>query len=224
LRGSGGGGGSGAGRLFGIGRSDTADEAFDKMDVDKSGSLDVWELAQALKTAALIGGNRFGTRSRETLTELASRLVRMYDVDGDGVVDRQEYQTMVQDMAALRHARLREEGLEERGEPGPEERGARDVEVGRRRGWLSFVFGGRGEEASSDDSNTAAPIGDDAAGARDDEGIWDSVDDGEGSIVLEGLNVDLRRLLFGAIPGVKKVRRFVHEGMRSRSISFLSSS
>lgn len=115
---------------------------------------------------------------------------------------------MVQDMAALRHARLREEGLEERGEPGPEERGARDVEVGRRRGWLSFVFGGRGEEASSDDSKTAAPIGDDAAGATDDEGIWDSVDDGEGSIVLEGLNVDLRRLLFGAIPGVKKVRRF----------------
>jgi len=140
----------------------------------------------------------------------------MYDVDGDGVVDRQEYQTMVQDMAALRHARLREDW--------PEERGARDVEVGRRRGWLSFVFGGRGDEALSDYSKTAAPVGDDAAGATDDEGIWDSVDDGEGSIVVEGLNVDLRRLLFGAIPGVKKVRHFVHEGMRSRSISLLSSS
>jgi hypothetical protein len=120
-------------------------------------------------------------------------------------------------MAALRYARLREEGPEERVDPGPGE-GAGDGgngDAGRRRGWLSFVFGGRGEETSSDDAKTAAPIGDDAAGATDDEVIWDSVDDGEGSIVLEGLNVDLRRLLFGAIPGVKKVRRVVHEAMRS---------
>jgi hypothetical protein len=37
------------------------------------------------------------------------------------------------------------------------------------------------------------------------EVFWSLVDQGEGSIVFEGLNLDLRRLLFGAIPVFKRV-------------------
>jgi hypothetical protein len=38
------------------------------------------------------------------------------------------------------------------------------------------------------------------------EVFWSLVDQGEGSIVLEDLNLDLRRLVFGAIPVFKRVR------------------
>ena len=200
------GGGVGVGGgFFGFGKSDTADEAFDKIDVDKSGSLDVWELAQALKMAALIGGAKFGARSRETWTELASRLVGLYDTNGDGVVDRQEYQEMVQDMAALRYARMREEGNTDGSDTGEED--TNDNPDGRtRRGWFSSIFGDKVDEASSSSSTVGMPTGNDAAGVTDTEEIRDSVDQGEGSLVLEGLQVDLRRLFFGAIPGVKRVR------------------
>ncbi|KAL3807575.1 hypothetical protein ACHAXA_005151 [Cyclostephanos tholiformis] len=189
--------------FLGIGKSDTADEAFDKIDVDKSGSLDVWELAQALKMAVSIGGNKFGMRSMETLSELASRLVGLYDINGDGVVDRQEYQAMVQDMAALRFARLREDKMSERSDS---EGGMNEiVERRKRRGWCSLFFGGKDDETPSITSMVGTPTGGDAAGVTDTEEIRDSVDQGEGSIVLEGLQVDLRRLVFGAIPGVKRI-------------------
>jgi hypothetical protein len=39
----------------------------------------------------------------------------------------------------------------------------------------------------------------------EDEAFWGSVNQGEGSIVFEDLRLDLRRLLFGAIPLAKRV-------------------
>jgi len=178
-------------------KSTTADEAFDKIDVDGSGTLDEEELAEALKMAALIGGNaKFGMRSKkETLTELASRLVKLYDVNGDGVVDREEYEAMVQDMAALKESRAREENHQQR-----------DIEVGegKRRGWFQNIF--RGGKKQRDDGDIPATDDDGSIiDVTDNEEFWGSIDQGEGSIVLEDLHLDLRRLLFGAIPGVKRV-------------------
>lgn len=196
----------------GGGKTPTADEAFDRIDTDKSGSLDEEELAEALKMAAFIGGNaKFGMRSKkETLTELASRLVKLYDTNGDGVVDREEYQAMVQDMAALREARLREE-LHENEEDDLETTLRHNGE--KRRRWFTNVFGGSGNRNTTQ-SNNDAPIissttGDDSSSEiidiTENEEFWSAVDQGEGSIVLEDLKLDLRRLLFGAIPGAKRV-------------------
>ena len=73
---------------------DNADEAFDQMDVDKSGFLDREEIAQALSLVTKMQASQ--------LRELAGDLLKLYDFNGDGVVDRNEYKSMVEDMAALR--------------------------------------------------------------------------------------------------------------------------
>jgi Ca2+-binding EF-hand superfamily protein len=115
----------------------TADDMFDQMDVDNSGSLDQEELFDALNlamgehddTSALLNmvedkeetqnknnapistptpsrrpRRPLWSRSRTDamLERLAARLVKLYDTNGDGVVDRNEYRLMVADMAALR--------------------------------------------------------------------------------------------------------------------------
>ena len=77
------------------------DEAFDRIDVDNSGALDEDEIADALSKAT----NVKGRRAKRVMAGLASRLVRLYDADGNGVVDREEYQAMVRDMSALREAK-----------------------------------------------------------------------------------------------------------------------
>jgi len=193
-------------KKVGGGRPTTADEAFDRIDVDGSGTLDEEELGRALQMAAIIGGNKFGARSKETLTELASRLVRLYDTNGDGVVDREEYQAMVQDMAMLRDARLREEMHEQ-----TELDGSGSRERAKRGGWLPNVFGAKGGGASSllgVDNSTATSVDGDGNTIMDvteNDEFWGSIDHGEGSIVLEDLRLDLRRLVYGAIPGVKSV-------------------
>ena len=192
-------------------RPTTASEAFDTIDVDKSGALDENELAQALKMAALIGGNKFVMRSKETLSELASRLVRLYDADGNGVVDRDEYQALVQDMASLRQARIQEE-LEEQTKdnmvPLRRDRGV-EKKIGV---WISSLFSGNDDEILSPSNNNHqsknTSVGNVDASIIDvtsSEEFWGSMDYGEGSIVLEGLKLDLRRLFFGIIPGVKRV-------------------
>ena len=190
------------------GKPTTADEAFDKIDVDNSGALDEEELAQALKMAAVIGGNvKFGMRSKkETLTELASRLIRLYDTNGDGVVDREEYQAMVQDMAALRDARSREEMHEQT----DLEVLGKDIDNGeKKRGWLSNIFGANNSKGSDESiSNTTANGDNNIIDVTENDDVWGAIDQGEGSIVLEDLQLDLRRLLFGAIPGVKRVSAY----------------
>ena len=42
------------------------------------------------------------SKEKEVVSSLASRLISLYDANGDGVVDREEYRTMVNDMSALR--------------------------------------------------------------------------------------------------------------------------
>ena len=197
--------GGGSSSFFGnFGKTDTANETFDKIDIDGNGTLDVWELAQALKTVALMGGARLGIRSRviESLTELSARLVRLYDVNGDGVVDRQEYQMLVRDMAAVRYARINEEeGGRSRYNNSTTNMtksvvdGNSDGDTKKKMNWITSFFNNRKTSiAEIDVTDTTNHLNDE---------IWDLVeeDDGEGSLVLEGLNLDLRQFLFGSIPG-----------------------
>ncbi|KAL7552004.1 hypothetical protein ACHAWF_015215 [Thalassiosira exigua] len=211
------------------GGSATADEAFDRIDVDGSGALDEEELARALGMAAVLGGRgdghghgggtgtggqgRFGKRLRESLAELAGRLVRLYDANGDGVVDREEYGMLVRDMAALRDARRREEEGEDAGKG--DEGGGRG---GGGRPSSTFGGGGEGEESPASDAPSTGGSGDGSVvvDVTESEEFWGSMDQGEGSIVLEDLKLDLRRLVFGAIPGVKRsveqpVKQLMHQ-------------
>ena len=174
------------------GKPTTADEAFDKIDIDNSGSLDEDELAQALKMAAILGGNKFGARSKEMVADMASKLIRLYDTNGDGVVDREEYRVLVQDMTALRDARLRE-AL-------PQQTTASEL-GSQKQGWFRRRRKVVSESSDSIDNESDENIID----ITDDENFWESLDHGEGSIVFKDMKLDLRRLLFGLIPGMKRI-------------------
>ena len=159
---------------------ESADEGFDKIDEDNSGTLDRDELAQALSSISALEVDR------NSIEELASELVTLYDVNGDGVVDRQEYQQMVEDMAKLRSASL----VVERNETNPFAAVKDSI-----------------QSVKQEISKKAAEV---ASVAREtllnEHDPTESVDETEmGSIVLSNLNLDLRRLVFGGLPVVKKI-------------------
>ena len=193
------------------------DEAFDRIDVDNSGALDEDEIADALSKAT----NVKGRRAKRVMAGLASRLVRLYDADGNGVVDREEYQAMVRDMSALREAK------KERSKKKKEE----ILKTSGQKSWfrprelVGRVFGRRGRQAKSDNKakvekaaspNVSSPPPK-ANGKRQIDlkaaDVVDISDDPafiprsskEGYVVLSDLKLDLRRLLFGAFPGIKKI-------------------
>jgi Ca2+-binding EF-hand superfamily protein len=185
----------------------TADEAFDRIDVDQSGGLDAEELASALKMAALMGGSNggsyIGIRSKEKLSEIASRLIKLYDTNGDGFVDREEYAVMVRDMAFLREKRLAQDVDTTKQE-------TEQNEGSGKKGWFGFL--NREEngittvlDGDGIPTNETA-VRREVVDVTENEVFWSLVDQGEGSIVLEDLNLDLRRLVFGAIPVFKRVR------------------
>ena len=183
----------------------TADEAFDRIDVDQSGFLDSEELATALKMAAIMGGSNsgyIGIRSKEMLSEMATRLVKLYDTNGDGVVDREEYSVMVRDMAFLREKRLAEDEVTPALD---EEREASEGAAKSKTGWFSSFFS-KEDNTETSPSDNSIILRNETAGDVIDVTDWSLVDQGEGSIVLEDLRLDLRRLLFGAIPVFKRVR------------------
>jgi hypothetical protein len=159
----------------------TADEGFDKIDEDNSGTLDRDELAQALSSISPIETNK------ESIKELASELLLLYDVNGDGVVDRAEYQQMVEDMAKFRS-------------------GETKVEKPQKKHPFAAVVAVKKsiESVSLEISKKAAEV---ASAARDTLMQDDSsqpVDETEmGSIVLSNLSLDLRRLVLGVLPIVK---------------------
>ena len=191
----------------------TADEAFDRIDLDQSGALDAEELASALKMAAIMGGSNSGSyigiRSKEMLSEMASRLIKLYDTNGDGVVDREEYAVLVRDMAFLREKRLmQDEEVIASADGGVQQQIEESGE--KKKGWFNSLL-------MREDSNTApivhnsimkandTSIQGDVVDVTESEVFWSIVDQGEGSIVLEDLRLDLRRLVFGALPVVKRV-------------------
>jgi hypothetical protein len=161
----------------------TADEGFRQIDEDNSGFLDRDELAQALSSISPL------ETDRNSIDELASELLLLYDVNGDGVVDREEYQQMVEDMARLRtESKLKSDS----GERNP----------------LAAVTAVKEsiQSVSQEISKKAAEV---ATAARDSllhDNTPEQLEEIEkGSIVLSDLKLDLRRLLFGAFPIVKIV-------------------
>ena len=209
---------------------DSTDEVFDRIDVDNSGTLDEEELARALKFASGLPADDNGEASTVVLSTLASRLISIYDTNGDGVVDREEYRKLTEDMAAVRDAqrtkqRDREEKMQERLE------GKGGIQPLK---WIKFAKSTINRwaskyipVASSEDmeetevkpieteakaeKKKSSPLTNsqvDFEGAQDisnDPSFIDSISNGEGSIVLSDLKLDLRRLFFGAVPLLKHV-------------------
>jgi len=195
----------------------TADEGFERIDVDKSGALDQDEIAEALTIASASDNDRVALQS------LAEQLVKLYDTNGDGVVDREEYQLMVEDMAKLRRIQLerRQSVMKKEGELAAAETSSTTNEG---RGWKNvFKDGIRNvlKRQSVDDRiehDIADAIQQETGMTTDDDtepgtlshdtstpGFLESMPRGSGTIVLEDLRLDLRRLIFGAIPLVKKL-------------------
>jgi hypothetical protein len=159
-----------------------ADEAFDRIDEDGNGALDKDELAHALNRISGIKSNK------DSIEELASDLVQLYDDNGDGAVDRDEYQQMVEDMAKLRTAK--EEELK--------------LKSGQKNAFVSVK-----DSIQSVSEGISSKAGEVVSAARDkyfsDKNQEDENETEMGSIVLSKVNLDLRRLLFGAVPVVKKI-------------------
>ena len=233
----------------------TADEAFDRIDVDQSGYLDREELIQALLLAArssiLDGSSSGGSNSttisilgdsdseRIILQDLASDLFELYDLNGDGVVDRKEYKNMVEDMAALRKAEARS-----RSEAGTSNKNnSVNTTVGieswmdkathllfqnRTWPWSSTVEAysanavaffdkivKRDTDSSAEGSDTRnttrMETAIDAESSIDTQELVEltseTVDELKtvGSIVFSDLRMDLRQLVFGGIPVIKRI-------------------
>jgi len=176
-----------------------ADEGFDRIDEDNSGTLDSDELAHALKS---ISGLK---PDQNSIEELATDLVRLYDINGDGVVDREEYKQMVDDMAKLR-------GDVDADDDDNDEKGMKNNPFNAVKDSIQTVSQGISKKAaevatvSQGISRKAVQI---ASAARDNllsgkQG--EDINETEmGSIVLSKVNLDLRRLVFGALPVVKKI-------------------
>lgn len=152
-----------------------ADEAFDRLDVDGSGTLDREEIAQAL---SMISGLQ---TDKESINDLAAELVDLYDEDKNGVVDREEYQQMVEDMAALQ--------AKNKDENGPLNAMKKSV-----------------QSISQGISKKAAQVAAAAKRSSSSDDDFDDFDELEmGSITMSNINLDLRQLLFGNLPFIKKV-------------------
>ena len=118
-------------------------------------------------------------RKRVLLRDVSAlyNLVRLYDVNGDEDLDQGKYAAMVEDMAAIQAEEAeREAGVAAGAVAGP---GGR---------WMC------GRPA-------AAPTGD---ARRGDSGIA-RPRKGHGEIFISNINMDVRRLLFGALPLIKDV-------------------
>lgn len=181
----------------------TAEKTFDKIDVDRSGALDQSELTTALSMAM------FGRASipKTMLATLAARLVALYDENGDQVLDKEEYRSMVQDMAALRRVQL-----------------VRKIRKSRQKGlralWSKIVqmlrFNNKKLssptasseldliEFESDNTDIVASKPLETTNTTS-QGQVQSIEKGIGSITLSNLKLDLRQIVFGTIPGVKYV-------------------
>jgi hypothetical protein len=161
-------------------------EAFERIDADNSGTLDRDEIAMALDILT------DSSTDSKLLTTLASDLVELYDTNGDGVVDFEEYQLMVEDMAALR--RNEQERWQQQEEEPTEKKETR-------RRWYHFWRDEKETEVAI--ATFPEPV---AIGNLDsDEGEINLPAKGTGTITLSDLKLDLSRLLFGAVPLIKSI-------------------
>ena len=190
------------------------DETFDRIDADNSGALDSDEIAQALNLAAVTPGSE-GPKSAEVIRKLATDLVKLYDFNGDGVVDRSEYRSLVRDMAALRISETQQSvSSSVHGWFSAAKSFAVDAwaRVGLREDPSKETrTNGKDEEATEVEAESKA-----VGAVRSDSGSEDIVDISDdkvlnkiakniGSITISDLKLDLRRLIFGTIPIIKHI-------------------
>ena len=180
----------------------SADEAFDRIDVDNSGTLDRDEIALALSLVSALKPDK------ESLDELAAELVDLYDTNGDGVVDREEYQRMIEDMASLKQRR--KESEEGKALPLSKQNKTENLFSGFKKSVMAF------SEDISSKANEVKNMAVEVAtatkmavvnGTRKDQDNHLKIEKEKefGSIVMSGLKLDLRRLVFGGFPLVKTV-------------------
>jgi hypothetical protein len=125
----------------------------------------------------------------------------MYDTNGDGVVDREEYQRMVEDMAALQKARL-------------EQRNKSEKETSKESGPLSGLKKSV-QTLSQDIKNKAVEVADGMKSIAGGDETTAKPEKLFGSITLSDLKLDLRRVVFGGIPLLKRVSVFLELGVHS---------
>jgi hypothetical protein len=200
----------------------SADEAFDRIDEDKSGALDSEEIARALNMAASSDAN-----AKEVLEGLASQIVELYDFNGDGVVDREEYENLVADMATLR--REEQERLSRQDDDSSSAangffaktwrwiRRGNDaleideiVDVGDKEDEFVDISEDEFSEKADPSMDVKAPNEEKYKSAKElinvsNDAAVESVAKRGGSIILEDLKLDLRQLVFGVVPIVKRV-------------------
>jgi Ca2+-binding EF-hand superfamily protein len=201
-----------------------ADEAFDRIDIDNSGTLDREEMILALNLAANAVSPQdvdYGD-NLPMLETLASELFELYDINGDGVVDRKEYKTLVEDMAALRQAQREEEERQEREalEKQSKEGFFSPVRKFVGRWWKSTPVGdsqnvqvvnGNVQTVNGDvktvngDRGAVEMATDSSSGRKIVDISQDSATQALGSITFSDLKLDLRRLIFGAVPVLKHI-------------------
>lgn len=173
----------------------SADEAFQRIDVDHSGALDGDEIAQALTLAASTDSDT------ELIQTLSSQLMDLYDLNGDGLIDRDEYQLMVEDMAALRSIQNDRE-LQRNGEQLP---------TLNKKIW-SLVRNPiqtlLGRHKIPEVKNENLPLSCDSESeilVEDSSPLIEAPPKGSGTMTFSNLKLDLRQLAFGAIPLIKRI-------------------
>ena len=180
-----------------------ADTAFEQIDLDDSGALDRDELATALSMAAFMNE----AAPSKAIEVLADDLLKLYDANGDGVVDRDEYQRLVEDMAALQKADSDRKFLEES-----------NNWFNVIRSFASGILGNSNEEPAEEIMERAVQQvsdlvsfdGEVIAQLNETHSVYDlesdlSITKNLGTITFANLRLDLRRLVFGAIPILKSI-------------------
>jgi Ca2+-binding EF-hand superfamily protein len=222
------------------------DEVFDRIDTDNSGTLDEEELTRALSISSGLSNYSEKKNASSALSKLVSRLVNLYDTNGDGVVDREEYRKLVDDMTEVRNTqRMKQKEREDKKQERLERKG-----VVHPLKWMKLAtrtfqrwsrkekqeeYGDIDETVNSNVEQTEISTERDSeiktvnpfslAGTRvmataaqvtgvnfegaqdisDDPSVMNTMSRVEGSILFKDLKLDLRRLLFGAVPFVKRV-------------------
>lgn len=164
-----------------------ADETFDRIDLDKSGLLDKDEISFALSQATTALAP---TTVEPVIEKVADKLVQLYDCNGEGFMDRLGYRRLVQDMASLRKK--------------ASNRWRSSFKTTIMSTW-SWIRGKRNANFSSIsifESNTTEQTRK-LASSQFQQTYQASNIAASGSITICNLRVDLRRLLFGAIPFIR---------------------
>lgn len=201
------------------------EEAFNELDKDNSGALDEDELAEALSSMAQTTDNpkvvmditsfnsyptdltnvnynnissNFSNNSlnKASLKKLARRLVNLYDTNGDGVVDREEYKNMVDDMEAIRKVQLRKQ----------EKREQERVEKVDKK-WMKKISNVMVDFVAKNLSNSTSSSANVTEGSTtsDKDDLVQTISKNDGSIVFSGLKLDMTRFVFGGIPILKRM-------------------